>query len=786
MNKTEWEKEENEVIELDIDSVVPNYREESDHNRLKLERFKAILNHSGEGILIANSEDRQIIDVNDFFVQLSGYAEDELLNMKLDAILPDFNFGTIESLSPMQNYNQQTLLKKGGTPLRVELRPCRTRFEEVEYHLIYLQNLSEETEVSKALMHSEFNLKAIFDSTFDGIFIHDFAGNVIDVNDRVCDMYGVTRQSALNFNIARYSADLNGQLDKIIIIINELNYKKEIQFEWIAQNPITRQTFDVEVTLKKILWYGKTAVLAIIRDISRRKRNEFELKQKEARFRELVETLPFGIFETNLQGEITLLNKAAYSYFEVTEIKFQNGLNLNEILKIDNIMTSDLVEYLVKLKPAGIEFVAKTIEKQEFPVLLYVTPLYVNHLLQGLRGIIIDISEQKKVTEERNKLEEQFLQSQKMEAVGRLAGGISHDFNNLITVINGNLSLAQTSIENYNPAIHFIDEAIKAAERAATLTRQLLTFSRKQIIETKVLNLNDVLESTEKMVSRLIGEDVKFTLQLESELWKIKADRGQLEQIIVNMIVNSRDAMENGGDLLVQTYNISFSESVQQKKKLTKTNYIVLRISDSGCGMSDETKAKLYEPFYTTKPKGQGTGLGLATVYGIVEQHGGFIEMDSHVNQGTTFFIFFPKTEEMLTESLKGFDQQMQAFLGNETILFVEDEHVVRDMTSRLLMLWGYRVLTCQNAKEAFETVYHYKGEIDLIFTDVIMPEINGSDLVKRIQETLPEIKVLYTSGYADNIIGKHGVLDDGTNFIAKPYTLQNLAKKIREVIEKG
>ncbi|HGJ65465.1 TPA: PAS domain S-box protein, partial [bacterium] len=378
-------------------------------------------------------------------------------------------------------------------------------------------------------------------------------------------------------------------------------------------------------------------------------------------------------------------------------------------------------------------------------------------------------------TTEAKSLRAQLLQAQKMEAIGTLAGGIAHDFNNLLTVIQGSVSLAMIGLSPNDPLTNRLKMIGEASDRAANLTRQLLAFSRKQLIELKTINLNGLIENFRKMLTRIIGEDIELITILQDKLGNINADAGQIEQVIVNLAVNSRDAMPNGGKLTIETSNITIDDSFCISHPTFNTgNYVLLTVSDTGCGMDEETKKNIFEPFFTTKKQGMGTGLGLATVYGIVKQHNGFIDCYSEVGHGTEFKIYLPIVEHESLEIQKETEDN-DSFIGSETILLVEDEDIVREMTIGFLKQIGYNVIL----------VEQHENPIHLLITDVVMPGMNGRQLAERLAKIRPEIKVLYTSGYTDNVIVHHGVLNDDINFIGKPYRLQSLAKKIRDVLDR-
>jgi two-component system, cell cycle sensor histidine kinase and response regulator CckA len=385
----------------------------------------------------------------------------------------------------------------------------------------------------------------------------------------------------------------------------------------------------------------------------------------------------------------------------------------------------------------------------------------------------------------RKRLEEQFQQSQKMEAIGRLSGGVAHDFNNLLGVIIGYAEILQEGLRADHPLRHSADEVLAAGRRAASLTRQLLAFSRQQVLELKVLDVNVVVLNMESMLRRLIGEDVDLTSGLDGSLGLVKADQGQLEQVIMNLAVNARDAMPDGGKLIIESSNIVMDKVFVSRYPypVQPGSYVRLTVSDTGVGMDAATRARIFEPFFTTKEKGQGTGLGLSMVYGVVKQSGGYIDVYSESGLGTTFKIYLPRVDEAITPdhpepALSG------SLRGHETLLLVEDEPALRSLTRNLLEICGYKVLDARNGAEAMDMSQAHDGVIDLLLTDVVMPGINGRTLADQLIQLRPKIDVIYMSGYTGQSVGARGILDPGSNFLQKPFTRDELARKVREVLD--
>src|SRR5437660_2828347 len=386
------------------------------------------------------------------------------------------------------------------------------------------------------------------------------------------------------------------------------------------------------------------------------------------------------------------------------------------------------------------------------------------------------------VTEKRV-LEDQFRQAQKMEAVGRLAGGVAHDFNNLLLVISGYTEVLLEQLDPNSP-LHQKAEAIQqAADRATTLTRQLLAFSRKQLLELKVVDLNTIVSDMDRLLSPLIGENIELMTRLAAGVGRTRADAGQIEQVLMNLVVNAKDAISNGGKISIQTANVHLDDSYRREHKYINPGpYVMISVTDTGLGMDKETQSRIFEPFFTTKEKGKGTGLGLSTVYGIVKQSGGYVFAQSEVGQGTTFRIYLPQVEGA-ADTIGPAKTASTETGGSETVLLVEDEESVRQLVRETLESKGYTVMEAENGEEGLKIAESHNGPIHMMITDVVMPGISGRELAKRLMQVRPETKVLYLSGYTEDAIVHQGVLETGTAFLQKPFTLQTLSRKVREVL---
>jgi hypothetical protein len=504
--------------------------------------------------------------------------------------------------------------------------------------------------------------------------------------------------------------------------------------------------------------------------------------QAERMFRTLLENAPDALILVDRDGTIVLLNARAEHMFGYAR-KELLGQGMDALLSGASRGEHAALRAGYFADPAGLNTAAarelrgRRKDGKEFPVEISLSPLDTEDGML-VTNAIRDISDRKQ-------LEAQLLQSQKMEAIGLLAGGVAHDFNNLLNVISGYGEMLLKGVPNDDPKRGRLEQILGAAARAASLTRQLLAFSRKDVIQTRVLDLNAILVEMEKMLRRLIGEDIDLTVRTEPGLGRVKADRGQIEQIVMNLVVNARDAMPKGGKLTLRTTGVEVDPGLARRHPGARPgSYVCLEVSDNGVGMKPDVKEHIFEPFFTTKPMGQGTGLGLATVYGIIEQGGGFLSVDSEPGRGTTFRIRLPAVAES-PETVRPEAADARSLDGSETILLVEDEAVVRNLTREILQSYGYTVLEAADVDEAHRLCEKHGAEIHLLLTDVVMPRMSGRELAARLTAFHPGIKVLYMSGYADDTLIKHGVAGPGVPFLQKPFTPTGLARKVRDVLER-
>ena len=543
----------------------------------------------------------------------------------------------------------------------------------------------------------------------------------------------------------------------------------------VVQNYHRENAYD-ERDLQFLSSVGGPIALAI-----ERKRTEERVRQSEARLRVLVEQLPAVLWTVDRNLRFTSALGLGLA---------QLGLKPNEIVGIslsDYFATADpsFAPIAAHRRAIAGERVPFALEWKENSYACHVEPLRDSEgRIQGAVCMSLDITDRKK-------LEEQFRQAQKMEAVGRLAGGIAHDFNNLLMVIQGYADLLAERLPAGESLRRNAEQIQAAAQRAAGLTQQLLAFSRKQMLAPKVLNVNSVVAEMEKMLRRVIGEDIELKTSSTADLWLVKADRSQIEQVVMNLAVNARDAMPNGGRLTIETANVEFDSSSSKSSTAIATavapgKYVMLAVTDNGVGMDEKTQAHIFEPFFTTKEKGKGTGLGLATVYGVVKQSGGYVWVYSEPGHGTTFKIYLPQIADEVSKSPQDRVTNSKSLpKGSEVVLLVEDEAGVRELAREYLQMSNYTVLVAENGHTALELAAMHSGPIHLLMTDVVMPGIGGRELAERVSKLRPDIKVLYMSGYTEQAVNQQGILGNDAVLLQKPFTLATLASKLREILER-
>ena len=610
--------------------------------------------------------------------------------------------------------------------------------------------------------------RSLMEQSNDAVEVVDpETGRFLDINEKACAELGYTRDEFLSLKIY----DIDPIVDKSAFpkVMAELRKSGSMMLESLHHRK-DGTTFPVELSLRYVQ-LGRDYVVTIVRDITERKKIEDRLKESEGKYRSMMESMIDGACIFSKDYRIEYMNPAMIKrigYDATGELCFKAFHDLDE-------KCTWCIMDLIQQKKHGENNIISPKDNRAYRV-LYSSIIKRDGTVSGL-AIYRDITDLKK-------MEAQLLQSQKMEAIGTLAGGVAHDFNNLLTTILGYAELSLMGLGEDNPVREKIEEIKKAGDTAASLTRQLLAFSRKQIVQPKVIDINKLLSGMEKMLGRLLSEDVEVLTIPEPALWQVEADPGQMEQIIMNLAVNARDAMPMGGKLTVETANVDLDENYFREHGIEEQpgSYVMLAVSDTGSGMDKETQEHIFEPFFTTKEIGKGTGLGLSTIYGIVKQNNGVVWVYSEPGQGTTFKVYLPKVEGDAGPEEKE-RTPIEDFVGFETVLIVEDDDSLRKLAQKVLQQHGYRVLAAENGEDALKVSEAHDGSIDLLITDVVMPKMSGKETAERLQPLNPQMKVIYMSGYTDNAIAHHGVLAPGLNFLEKPFTPKGLARKVREVL---
>ena len=624
---------------------------------------------------------------------------------------------------------------------------------------------------------TEESYRLLFETNPNPLFVYETdTMRFVAVNAAALDLFGYEREEFLGMGLGSILAAR--EAERLQAAVDELRAGRR---GVLTHSGIWRgrrrdgSEFDIEVTIHDHVFQGQQARMAMALDVTERLESERAVRRSEARYRDLFENASDLIIVSDLEGRITSVNETCVRALRYTREELV-GMHVNVLEAPESRDRSSAAR---EQKLAGAEatvYETELVAKDRRRVQVEIASRLVveDGIPVGTEAFCRDISERKL-------LEEQLRQGQRLEAIGRLAGGVAHDFNNLLTVISG---YAEVLLEGRDRrAEPELDQIAAAAERAAILTRQLLAFSRRQVLQPRALQLNDVVEGLTPMLSRLIGEDVELVARLAPSLGAVLADPNQLEQVLVNLAVNARDAMPEGGRLTISTANVELDdEYVAHHADAAAGPHVLLSVSDTGIGMDDATLPHIFEPFFTTKPLGLGTGLGLSTAYGIVKQSGGSMWASSEPGQGATFKVLLPRAESTAEET--ALTPKPAAASGRETILLAEDEESLRRLTARILEHRGYEVIAAETATEAVSIAERNGRKIDLLLTDLVMPELSGSALAARVCELLPDVRVLFMSGYADEVVTRNGTLTPGSAFLEKPFNANELAAKVRETLD--
>jgi two-component system cell cycle sensor histidine kinase/response regulator CckA len=758
-------------------------------------RYKSLFEGAAEGILIADVKTKEFLFANPAICRMLGYTEDELKGMSVRDIHPEEALDHVVSEFEAQARGEKTLaadipcLRKDGTVIYADITTAPIVIGGSACNVGLFTDITERKLAEEKLSKSEELFRTAFDNATIGKALVAPDGRFLRVNRALCEMLGYSPEefTSLSFADVTHPDDLEISRECVRTLLAgesptfymEKRYlHKEGRAVWALMSTCLLRDAD-----GRPLYF-----ITGLQNITDRKRAEEALRISEAQLSNAMKIAKLGYWEYDVADDLFTFNDHFYSIFR-TSAEQVGGYRMSPARYAELFLHPDDRQVVAAETKKALETTDPHFSRQLEHRIIYADGK-IGHI--SVRYFVVKDNEGRTVKTyganqditERKSLEEQLLQSQKMEAVGRLAGGIAHDFNNLLTTIIGNADLSLMTLEDKDTLRENLEEIRKAGQRAASLTRQLLAFSRRQLLQPKVLDLNEVVADMEKMLRRLIGEDIDLETVLRPDLGRVKVDPGQIEQVIMNLAVNARDAMPQGGKLTIETANVDLDEGYAHKRPVTKPGpYVMLAISDTGVGMDKEVQSRLFEPFFTTKEKGKGTGLGLATVYGIVKQSGGYIWVYSEPGQGSTFKIYLPRVEEE-AEAVREVQAPSARLSGSETVLVVEDDDMVLGLTRNILRRYGYTVLEARNGEEAMRVASEHQGPIQLMLTDVVMPEMSGRQLAYKLHVERPEMKVLYVSGYTDNAIVHHGILDEGIPFLQKPFSPEVLARKVREVLD--
>jgi len=618
-------------------------------------------------------------------------------------------------------------------------------------------------------------LRFAIDEAPDAIIWIDENGRLPYVNDATCRFLGYTREELSQMHLW----DIDPDFPKDRLAEEWALYRKgefgmqHLETRWRRKDGTV---FPIEVSSRH-MWFGDRELhVAFNRDITERRKTLERLQSSRAHVQAVLSDASMILWAIDSEGVFTLQEGQG-----LTALGLEPGANLGMSIFDVYGYHSDVVRDVRSALAGTAATVIHDVGDMTFET--RVKPSYgPSGELLGVIGVSIDVTERKRLEQERARLQSQLLQAQKLESVGLLAGGVAHDFNNMLHVIMGFTDLLLHSLSDDSPLRSYAVEIDRAAQRAQEVTRQLLAFSRKQLISPKPSDLNALVARLSATLLRLIGEDIELHVDVEDNLWIVNVDPSQIDQIVINLAVNARDAMPKGGKLTVETANVKLDEPYcRQHVGARPGDHVLLAVSDNGIGMDKDTLSRVFEPFFTTKERGKGTGLGLATVYGIVKQNDGFMSVYSEPGEGTTFKIYLPRALEAGAVVVAD-DEQVSAG-GSGTVLVVEDEASVRQLTAALVESVGYTVVVADGPAEAIAMCKREDLKVDVVLTDVVMPTMSGKELRDRLAELRPGIKVLFTSGYTANVIAHHGILEKGVAFIAKPFSVRELARKLTEVL---
>jgi PAS domain S-box-containing protein len=763
---------------------------------LAYQEWQDIFQSIGHPAMIIDLE-RHILAANRTSCAVLNHTEDDLIGRRCHEVFH-------KTEKPPQDCPLQEMLATGrmsicemqvealGKVFLVSCAPVLDAGGNMERVLHFATDITERKRAEEALKESEARFQTAFVMAPIGMALVGINGHFLSVNQAFCEMLG-------------YSAtELNGMTFEQITHPEDLTRNREMVRSQLAGSPAKVHHLEKRYIAKdsRMVWASVNSLLirttngqplhfiTHIQDITEHKRAEFLLHQERSRAQKYLDIASVIMIALNVRGEIEMINRKGCQIlgYEESELIGQNWF--------DTCIPPGVGP---KVKKAFMRIIAGEIDTAEYLENHVVTKsgeerliAWHNSVVRDDAGVIVgtlssgeDISSSRKAEVERQKLQEQLGLSQKMESVGRLAGGVAHDFNNLLTPILGYAEIVLSSLPSGDPRVEHVRQILMAAGRAKDLTRQLLAFSHKQVLELKTVDLGKTILHFQKLLKRTIRESISISVDIAPKLGMVSADIGQIEQVIMNLAVNAQDAMPSGGTLRISLSDLDLEESAAEVHAgIAPGPYVLLTVSDNGVGMERETLSRLFEPFYTTKRQGHGTGLGLSIVHGIIQQHDGAILVESEPGHGTTFKIYLPRLKELAPQTYPDLPPVGDYKRGTETVLVVDDNQAVRDLVNHILGNQGYTVIVAESPESCFDIIDQQHGRVNLLITDVIMPIMDGRQLFERLHSVLPALKVLYMSSYAGDVIAHHGIAPEHVHFIQKPFSFRALTEKVREALD--